>query len=42
MAKSKAKHAKRNKSSVKHNTVEAEKAKIAKKGEEIIDDEELE
>lgn len=42
MAKSKAKHAKRNKSSVKHNTVEAEKAKIAKKGEEIIDNEELE
>ena len=42
MTKSKAKHAKRNKSSVKHNTVEAEKAKIAKKGEEIIDDEELE
>lgn len=42
MAKSKAKHAKRNKSSAKHNTVEAEKAKIAKKGEEIIDDEELE
>ncbi len=41
MAKSKAKHAKRNKNA-QHNTVEAEKAKIAKKGEEIIDDEELE
>ena len=38
MAKSKAKN--KHKKSAKFNTVEAEKAKIAKKGEEIIDDEE--
>ena len=39
MAKSKAKNAK-HKKSAKLNTVEAEKAKIAKKGEEIIEDDE--
>ena len=38
MAKSKAKN--KHKKSAKFNTVEAEKAKIAKKGEEIIDDDE--
>ncbi|GEM_PF-270797 len=42
MAKSKAKNAKRAKNAAKHNSVEAEEAKAAKKGEEIVDDEELE
>ncbi len=42
MAKSKAKNAKRAKNAAKHNSVEAEEAKAVKKGEEIVDDEELE
>ena len=40
MAKSKAKNAKHKNKGAKLNTVEAEKAKIAKKGEELIDDDE--
>ena len=40
MAKSKAKNAKHKNKGARLNTVEAEKAKIAKKGEELIDDDE--